>query len=395
MGIEKAFTNLAQATAEDRVTVTNLTDANRHLAAQVAAQVNNMATKDADMENMQKIVLQLQGELKTLKSKQAGQSTNNANPSSYKKGNWWRIKYFWTHGIVRHAGDACLKKAYGHKDKATFLNRMGVITRGIQEGAWRLGTNTIDKNNTRLMNNDFTNVLEYIKHTNNNCNNCRGKPPNNNPTYGIADTGATQNYTKVDTPRSNKIKTSQGPQVILPDGSIMQATHKAELNLSPLLSTRSKIAHIFPHLQSWALISIRQLCDDGCTATFNATTLTIHKQGEKFLKVNLNGEAGMWQVKLTPPQGPTPTHQSANILMADRTKPELGQWYHATLLIPVKQTLIQAIKKGYFATCPYLTTNLINKHLPQSMATSKGHMHQTQKNLEYTKTQELKTPEEE
>ena len=78
--IEEAFTNLDQATAEDRATVTNLTDTNRHLAAQVAAQANNMTTKDNAMETMQKIILQLQGELKTMKSKQAGRSTKNSNP---------------------------------------------------------------------------------------------------------------------------------------------------------------------------------------------------------------------------------------------------------------------------------------------------------------------------
>ena len=87
MGTEEAFTNLAQATAEDRVAVTNLTDANGHLAAQVEDQANNMTTKDAAMETMQNIIQQLQGELKTLKSNQAGQSTKNAKPSSYKKGN--------------------------------------------------------------------------------------------------------------------------------------------------------------------------------------------------------------------------------------------------------------------------------------------------------------------
>ena len=69
MGIKEAFTNLAQATAEDKVAVTNLTDANIHLAAQVSYQANNMMTKDAAMETMQNIILQLQGELKNLKSK--------------------------------------------------------------------------------------------------------------------------------------------------------------------------------------------------------------------------------------------------------------------------------------------------------------------------------------
>ena len=42
-------------------------------------------------------------------------------------------------------------------------------------------------------------VLEYLIHANNNCNDCRGKPPNIDPTYGITDTWATKNYIKVDT----------------------------------------------------------------------------------------------------------------------------------------------------------------------------------------------------
>ena len=61
MVIKEDFTNLAQATAEDRASVTNLTDANRHPATQVAAQANNMTTKDSAMETMQKIIQQLQG----------------------------------------------------------------------------------------------------------------------------------------------------------------------------------------------------------------------------------------------------------------------------------------------------------------------------------------------
>ena len=73
----------------------------------------------------------------------------------------------------------------------------------------------------------------------------------------------------------------------------------------------------------------------------------------------------------------------------------MAQWYNATLFSPINQTLIQAIKKGYFTKWTYLTIYMINKRLPQSMATAKGHMHQTRKNLNSTKTQELKNPEEE
>ena len=80
-------------------------------------------------------------------------------------------------------------------------------------------------------------------------------------------------------------------------------------------------------------------------------------------------------------------------MVADRTKPEQEQWYHATLFGPGKQTLIQAINKGYFATWPNLTRKLINKHLPPSMATAKGHMHQTRKKLKSNKPQNPKTLE--
>ena len=73
--IKEAFTNIAHATAEDRAAVSNLTDKNRHLASQMAAQANNLMNKDAAMDTTQKIILQLQGELKTLKTKQAGQKT--------------------------------------------------------------------------------------------------------------------------------------------------------------------------------------------------------------------------------------------------------------------------------------------------------------------------------
>ena len=85
VGIEESSTNLAHAMAENRAEVTNFTDSNIHLAAQVAAQAKNMMKKDAAMETMQNIILQIQGELNNLKAKRSGQSMKNANPSGYKK----------------------------------------------------------------------------------------------------------------------------------------------------------------------------------------------------------------------------------------------------------------------------------------------------------------------
>ena len=135
VGIEEAFANFAQETAEDRAEVTSLADANIHLATQVAKQANHISTKYAAMDTMTKLVQQLQGEIKTLKTEQVGQSTKKPDSLSYKKENWRINKYCWTHGVVRRDGEACKYKSGGHKDKATSLNRVGGSTRGIPEGA--------------------------------------------------------------------------------------------------------------------------------------------------------------------------------------------------------------------------------------------------------------------
>ena len=133
--------------------------------------------------------------------------------------------------------------------KETSLNRTKGSMQWIPSGAWHLGSNADNNINKSLINNNNTKVSEYLIQNTNECNNCRVNPPTNNPFCGIVDTGETKNYIKVYTPCANKVKKMQGLQAILPDESLMQATHMVEINLSPLLSTISKTAHIFPRLQ--------------------------------------------------------------------------------------------------------------------------------------------------
>ena len=78
-------------------------------------------------------------------------------------------------------------------------------------------------------------------------------------------------------PCENKVKTTQGPQLILPDRSRIQETHREELNISPFLYKRSKTAHILTHLQLGALIYIGKICDDKCKPTLTATHTTVEK----------------------------------------------------------------------------------------------------------------------
>ena len=99
----------------------------------------------------------------------------------------------------------------------------------------------------------------------------------------------------------------------------------------------------------------------------------------------------MWEVDIGNKQQSTnkPEHPPIahiNNVLADATKPELAKYYHAACFSPVKSTWLKAIKQGFFKSWPGLTEELITKHLPASMNTSLGHMHQTRQGLRSTKT---------
>jgi hypothetical protein len=65
--------------------------------------------------------------------------------------------------------------------------------------------------------------------------------------------------------------------------------------------------------------------------------------------------------------------------------PELIQYLHAAAFSPVPSTWIAAIQRGFFQAWPGLSAAAVQKHLPKSEATTKGHLDQTRKNLRSTK----------
>ena len=103
----------------------------------------------------------------------------------------------------------------------------------------------------------------------------------------------------------------------------MQATHRGELNLIPLINTWDITDKIFPQLHFMALISIGQICDHGCISIFTAMHIKAEKKLHLVLEGHLKVVVGMCQVNLTETSHPrqTPTRQSSNNLLVDRTKP--------------------------------------------------------------------------
>ena len=181
----------------------------------------------------------------------------------------------------------------------------------------------------------------------------------------------------------------------------MSATHTALLpndSILPPLSDTARLAHVFPNITNHPLLSIGQFCDDGYTATFTATTVQLSKDGYIYNIGTRNKQNGLWNIDLTatvpasPPVFPISNSLPiANNVHIMKTLSDLVQYLHQACFSPVLKTWTTAIDAGYFATWPGLTSALVRKHLPKSIATAKGHLRQDRKNVRSTKPSVIPT----
>ena len=135
-------------------------------------------------------------------------------------------------------------------------------------------------------------------------------------------------------------------------------------------------AHIFPDLAKKALISIGQLFKNGFTATFNTTSFPL-SDGFTTICGNRDPKNGLYCLDMVDP--PTlipltlPTLQSFTAYEM-KTNSDLVQYLHCCAFSPIVTTCTKAIDAGNFSTWPGLTSELVCKHLPNPMATSKGNL---------------------
>ena len=158
----------------------------------------------------------------------------------------------------------------------------------------------------------------------------------------------------------------------------MSSTHTKHLSI-PNLPPAACLQHQLPAMKTTGLLSIGQLCDHGCSATFSQHHLVIKNiQAITILVGHRNSSNGMWMVQLggqTRPHSTVPPTCNA-IMLSDTTKKYLAQFHHASLGSPVPSTILKAIYAGFLSSFQGLTPQLVKKHLPKSIQTGKGHMHQ-------------------
>ena len=95
-----------------------------------------------------------------------------------------------------------------------------------------------------------------------------------------ADSGASKTYLKKEHEKYMHSTTdlSNGPTAILPDNSSIKAKAQGFL---PLNATFNHEALVFPGLKSESLLSIGQMCDEGCISIFDDKTLKVYFNDNK------------------------------------------------------------------------------------------------------------------
>jgi hypothetical protein len=211
---------------------------------------------------------------------------------------------------------------------------------------------------------------------------------------GVLDSGCTSNLATSSTKCIDKQPTENGLRVGIPNGEVMTATHNAELDLRHLpihLNSRARATSVLPDLQK-SLISLGQLCDNGCDyVLLDRKYASVIKDGVTTIIGLRDPSTGMWLVDMEPSRTPTllpirhPTYKhQANSAYEQKTKVQLIDFLHRACFSPTVSTWTQAIEKNFFTTWPGLTADAVRKYLPKSLATAKGHLKATRKNLRST-----------
>ncbi len=168
-------------------------------------------------------------------------------------------------------------------------------------------------------------------------------------------------------------------EVYLPDNTRLRTSTKTKLHFKQLTKA-AREADILPGLKQ-LLLSVNKMAEEGYTTIFHPGEegVTIHKEGTvtittskpQVLEGYKNNPAKLWMVSATQN---TKNHEEAINVYSLPSIQQSIKYIHAAAKFPVKETWINAIKHGNFATWPGLTTMTIRKHFPDLDKTQQGHM---------------------
>ena len=192
-------------------------------------------------------------------------------------------KYCWTHGGGSHISAVWNSKFTGHQYGATFANCMGGSNAYCP--TW-LGERVDSINNiiTQLSYKYTTYSSPYRKQK---------------TIIAKGDSGASHHYFKSEDQHVLQyLKNELGPSVTQPDNTSLQSLGSWKIPISPALSSSAQHAMILTNLKSSSLISMGQLCDDGCVILLTEDKLRVLKNNKLILNGTRNGQDDLWDIPI-------------------------------------------------------------------------------------------------
>jgi hypothetical protein len=113
----------------------------------------------------------------------------------------------------------------------------------------------------------------------------------------ILDSGCTSNFLSATAPCSNKKAAHVPLNVNMPNGTTILLSHTCNLLLRAL-PPQERQAHILPGLVHNPLISVGQLCDNGCSVTFTQDQVTVSRNEKCVIYGSRDPKSRLWRVNL-------------------------------------------------------------------------------------------------
>ncbi|KAL7552133.1 hypothetical protein ACHAWF_015343, partial [Thalassiosira exigua] len=199
------------------------------------------------------------------------------------------------------------------------------------------------------------------------------------PDHTIKQYGMTSHFVLLGAPVSNIEKALKPLTVHLPNKDTIQSTHTCLLKRPDLSS----------------LISLKVLCDAGCTVTYEGDQCKVTYKNKQIWTGVREPTTDLWVLPLTPdatrspPTSETLRQETANNVYQMTSKELPVRFLHQCLFSSPKQTLIKVLENRQLPTWP-LTKEAVVKHLTDhSPAIDKGSMKRQRQGLQVLEEEDI------
>ena len=193
----------------------------------------------------------------------------------------------------------------------------------------------------------------------------------------LADTGTTDTLIRMGDSHilSNIRLNSDTLRVRVANNSLITSTTTGDLSLTG--SEFSLKAHVFEDRDLGKnLLSISELCNQGCIAEFSKDGLRIYHHDTIILQGDKGPLDKLWTIRIPH------THPEANWSVRLNVDAEVVNWWHATMGYPTVSSFLRMLQ---WCDIPRLTASMVRANPPNPQATAIGHLNQTRKNQNSTR----------